>query len=67
MDRRKAGFLVVAAGLFGLAMAAPHPQASIQILAHEKGDLSPERVKAAFDLGMVGVSVLVTWTAKLAD
>jgi hypothetical protein len=64
MDRRKAGFLVVTAGLFGLAAAMPHPQADIRILAHEKSDLAPRTMRAAVDLGLVGVSVLVTWTAE---
>jgi hypothetical protein len=67
MNRRKTAFLA-AAGLFALALAAPQPQADIRILAHDRGDLAPSRIKAAFDLGIVGISVLVTWSAeRLAD
>jgi hypothetical protein len=62
MDRRSKA-LLVAAGLFGLALAAPRPEADIRILAHAKDDLSPSRVKAAVEVGGMAVSVLVTWTA----
>lgn len=54
-------------GLFAaLALVAivRHPSADIQILTHDAGDPTPHRVKAALDLGLVGVSVLVTWTGE---
>lgn len=50
-----------------LALAARHPQANIEILTHQAGDLSPHKVEAAIDLGLFAVSVLVTWSRHLAE
>ena len=47
-----------------LAMAARHPSADIRILTHDATDRAPHRIQAAVDLGLVAVSVLITWTAK---
>ena len=47
-----------------LLAAARHPSANIEILTHDATDTAPHRVKAAVDLGLVAVSVLVTWTGK---
>lgn len=47
-----------------LLLAARHPSADITILTHDAGDPAPHRVKAAVDLGLLGFSVLVTWTGK---
>jgi hypothetical protein len=33
-------------------------------LTHDIGDPQPHRVQAALDLGLVGVSILYTWTAR---
>jgi hypothetical protein len=61
MDRRRiAG---VAGALALVAVAARHPTADIQLLTHNTGDLAPHRVQAAVDFGLVGVHLLVTWTA----
>ncbi len=49
-----------------VAFASPQHRASIQILAHDQGDVSPRRIQAVVDLGLVGVSVLVTWSRRLA-
>ena len=61
MDRRR--IALVAGALALIAVAARHPTADITVLTHDAGDLAPHRVQAAIDLGMVGVNVLVTWTA----
>lgn len=56
----------IAVGLIaGLAVvaAARHPTASIHVLTHDAGDVAPHRVQAVLDLGLVGVDLLVTWTA----
>ncbi len=59
-DRHK----VLAAGALALAVvAAQHPSADIKVLTHDAADPAPRRVQAAVDLGLVAVSVLVTWTA----
>jgi hypothetical protein len=47
-----------------VAGAARHPVADIRLITHDVGDPSPRRMQAAVDLGMVGVSVLYTWTVK---
>lgn len=47
-----------------LIAVARHPSADIQILTHDSTDPTPHRVKAAIDLGLVGVSVLITWTGE---
>ena len=56
--------IIVAAAVLGvLALGARHPTADFQLLTHEAGDPSPHRMQAAIDLGLVGVSLLYTWTA----
>ncbi|MEH3158789.1 MAG: hypothetical protein PGN08_07510 [Sphingomonas taxi] len=61
MDRRKWAI----AALAGLAVvAARHPTPDIRLLTHDIGDPSPRRFQAAIDLGLVGVSILYTWTAR---
>ncbi|WP_422922106.1 hypothetical protein [Sphingomonas liriopis] len=44
--------------------AVRHPTPDIRLLTHDIGDPSPHRIQAAIDLGLVGVSVLYTWTAR---
>jgi hypothetical protein len=54
-------------GLFAalaLIAVARHPSANIEILTHDATDAAPHQVKAAVDLGILGISVLVTWTGK---
>lgn len=53
---------IVAAGV--LIAVARHPNADIQILTHDSTDPAPHKIKAAIDLGLVGISLLVTWTGK---
>ena len=50
--------------LLALVAVARHPSADIQILTHDAADRAPHQVKAALDLGLVAVSVLVTWTGE---
>lgn len=60
-DRRK----YLAAGALALALVAvQHPTANIKVLAHDRADPSPARVEAVVDLGLMAVSVLVTWSAR---
>lgn len=61
MRHCRIGLIVAAAMLF--ALAARPPSADIRILTHDQADRSPHRIQAALDLGLVAVSVLVTWTA----
>ncbi|MDQ2878015.1 MAG: hypothetical protein M3R41_02910 [Pseudomonadota bacterium] len=62
MRHRRWGLVLGAAVL--LALAVRHPSADIRILTHDSTDRSPHRIQAAVDLGVLAVSVLVTWTAK---
>ncbi len=60
-DRRK---MAIAALALTAIVAARHPVPSVRLLTHDIGDPSPHRFQAAIDLGLVGVSVLYTWTAR---
>ena len=59
--RSRKGIVVVAA-LALIAVAARHPTADIRLITHDLRDPSPHRMQAVVDLGLVGVSVLYTWT-----
>lgn len=62
-DRRK----VAIAGLAAFALVAVrHPTPSIRLITHDIGDPSPHRLQAAIDLGLVGFSILYTWTGRRA-
>lgn len=62
---RKIGLVVAAAALVALFASTEH-RADIRILTAEQGDPNPRRMDAAVDLGVIAVSVLVTWTSHLA-
>lgn len=47
-----------------LTMAARHPSAEINILTADATDRAPHQVRAAVDLGLVAVRLLITWTAR---
>lgn len=67
MNTRKGRIVLAgAAALALLAMASPNNRADIRILTHEKGDLSPHKLQAAIDIGLVAISILITWTTKLS-
>ena len=59
-DRRK--LLIVGAAALAL-VAVERPSAEIRVLTHDASDPAPHCVQAALDLGLMAVSVLVTWTA----
>jgi hypothetical protein len=51
-----------------MVAAMRHPSADLRIQLHDPADLAPHRVQAAVDLGVLAVSVLVTWTShRLVD
>ncbi|MBB5709726.1 hypothetical protein [Sphingomonas xinjiangensis] len=54
------------AGIALIAIAAPPHRADITIVTHHQGDLSPQRMQAVVDLGIVGFSFLLTWSKQLA-
>lgn len=47
-----------------LVIGLRHPSADIRILNHDRSDTTPHQVSAAVDIGIMAISVLVTWTAK---
>jgi hypothetical protein len=61
MMRNRKGALVIA-GLALIALSVRHPTADFRFITHESSDPSPHRMQAAVDFGLVGVSVLYTWT-----
>lgn len=62
-DRRKWAIAALAAVTI---VAVRHPTPNISLLTHDVGDPRPHRMQAAIDLGLVGFSVLYTWTAPRA-
>lgn len=54
------------AGVALIAVASPPHHADISILTHQESDRTPQRVRAAVDLGVVGFSFLLTWSKQLA-
>ncbi len=62
MRRNPKQALAVMAGVGLLALAAKQPTADIRLLTHDRGDPAPRVMKVAADLGVIGVSVLYTWT-----
>jgi hypothetical protein len=58
------GKLAIAALAALAIVAARHPSPNIRLITHDIGDPSPHRMQAAIDLGLVGVSILYTWTAR---
>ena len=60
-DRR---VVLAVAGLALVTLAARHPTADVRLITHEASDPAPHRIQAAVDFGLVGVSVLYTWTVN---
>jgi hypothetical protein len=56
--------LIVLGALAAVMLIVPHPHADIRVLTHDSADPAPRRILAALDLGLVDVSLLVTWTAR---
>ncbi|WP_298809667.1 hypothetical protein [uncultured Sphingomonas sp.] len=54
---------IAAAGAAFALVAVRHPTADLKIMTHEARDTAPHRIQAAIDLGLVGFSILYTWTA----
>ncbi|SDA31054.1 hypothetical protein [Sphingomonas sp. NFR15] len=61
-NRRIAVFVALALVAVAVAVAR-HPSADLRVLLHDPADLAPHRIQAAVDLGVMAVSVLITWTS----
>lgn len=65
MDRRRFRIgIAIAAALALFVLISPHNRADIRILTAEQGDVSPRKMQAVIDLGIVAISVLYTWSEK---
>jgi hypothetical protein len=62
MRNRRIGLVLIVLAL--IAVSTRHPTADIRLVTHDAADPAPRRMQAAVDLGAMGVSVLVTWTAR---
>ncbi|MGU3392262.1 hypothetical protein [Sphingomonas sp. M1A8_2b] len=54
--------ILIAAGVATVLLVARHPTADIRLITHDARDPAPHRMQAAVDFGLVGVSILYTWT-----
>lgn len=63
MRQKHAALAIVAGGL--ALLAVHHPTADLRLLTHTMGDPAPRRFQAAMDFGLVGVSILYTWSREL--
>ena len=63
--RNRVAVLAVAALGVTVALTAHHPTADFKLLTHHAGDRAPVRIQAAVDLGLVGISVLYTFSRQL--
>ena len=62
--RNRRGTLVIAGVVALTALAVRHPTIDVQLVTHDSRDPSPHRMQAAVDLGLIGISVLYTWTVN---
>lgn len=65
MVKRNRIFLALGAAALLLMSLATERRADISVAMQRPGDLAPQKVEAVVDLGLVAVSVLVTWSKRL--
>lgn len=63
MRNRRIALVVAMVGL--CLLSVKHPTADLRLITHRVDDPAPARVQAAIDLGLIGVSVLYTWTRRI--
>jgi len=62
--RNHKGALLIAGLVTLTALAMRHPTVDLRLVTHDVRDPAPHRMQAAVDFGLVGVSVLYTWTVS---
>ncbi|KQS50768.1 MULTISPECIES: hypothetical protein [unclassified Sphingomonas] len=62
--RNHKGTLLIAGLVTLTAIAMRHPTVDLRLVTHDVRDPAPHRMQAAVDFGLVGVSVLYTWTVN---
>ena len=65
MTQRNRRIVTIGAILLALIAFVPDRRADIAISIQRPDDVSPQRVQAVVDVGLVAVSVLVTWSKRL--
>ncbi|RYD52556.1 MAG: hypothetical protein EOP60_10045 [Sphingomonadales bacterium] len=65
MAKSNRKWLLLGVALLALIAFAPDREASFAISMQRVGDPAPQKIEAAVDLGLVAVSVLVTWSRRL--
>ena len=65
MERRKIGLAIAACALL-IAGTVARPHANLELRLHDAADRAPSRMQAALDVGVLAISVLVTWTSRPA-
>jgi hypothetical protein len=66
MERRRIG-LALAIGVLLLTGAVTRPHANLELQMQDAADRAPHRMQAAVDLGVMAISVTVTWTSRHAS
>jgi hypothetical protein len=66
MERRRIG-LAFALGVLLLSGLAMRPHANFELQMQDAADRAPHRMQAAVDLGVMAISVLITWTSRHVD
>ena len=62
--RNHKGTLLIAGLVTLTAIAMRHPTVDLRLVTRDVRDPAPHRMQAAVDFGLVGVSVLYTWTVN---
>jgi hypothetical protein len=65
MTQRNRRIVAIGAALLALLAFVPDRRADIAISIQRPDDVAPQRVQAVVDVGLVAVSVLVTWSKHL--
>lgn len=65
MVKRNRTIVILAAAALLLLSLASERRADIAIAMQRPGDAAPQKVEAVVDLGLIAVSVLVTWSRRL--
>lgn len=64
MQRRPYGLALIV--LLVALLAVRHPTTDIRINLHDTTDPTPRQIAAAIDTGVLAISVLVTWSKRIA-
>lgn len=66
MKQRNRVLLACAAIALMVSPVASKMQAQVSIAMETSSDIAPQKMEAAVDLGLIAVSVLITWSRQLS-